>query len=37
MTTEPLARPAMRERVARLRVALDASPAPISARPGRRR
>ena len=28
MTTEPLAGPAMRDRIARLRAALDASPAP---------
>jgi [ribosomal protein S18]-alanine N-acetyltransferase len=29
MTTEPLGEPAMRERIAGLRVALDASPAPV--------
>ena len=28
MTTDPLADPAMRERIARLRAAIDAAPAP---------
>ena len=39
MTTEPLAEPAMRERIARLRAALDAAPAPMrpEPRPMRRR
>ena len=32
MTTEPLADPPMRERIARLRAAVDAAPAP--SRPG---
>ena len=36
MTTEPLAEPAMRERIARLRAALDASPAPTAATAARR-
>ena len=30
MTTEPLATPAMRERIARLRAAVDAAPPPSS-------
>ena len=38
MTTEPLAGAAMRERIARLRAALDAAPArPRARRPGRAR
>ena len=37
MTTEPLATPAMRERIARLRAAVDAAPGAVAARPGRPR
>ena len=36
MTTDPLADAAMRERIARLRAAIDAAPAPVADRPARR-